>query len=462
MATKVNQILPRSYLLGIVVVVGALVIAAIFWGGVTVPIALLLLGGVFAAALRWPLFAWAAYLIAINVNGLIVVAGGVSIKPEIVGLLLLLLALRKNSPSSRLSQPARVGGGAVVVALLLLLSLFLASVLRAPESDKSLWIWIQFSMSVVAFLMIAHQRAIDPRFIRIGNVVVGAICLVSLTGFVGALVGVVPPGTMGVGPDMRLIGFSIETNIFAAQVVSWLAVVWCVRVRPSRWERALLIVMVLAVLLAGTRSAWLAGAVLLAAMLGSHFRRSMWSLLISSVLLVLAATTPAVIGVIAAGSPPDSLAWRLNNLMSFDTGTGAYRVNIYDTAWAEIVTWPRWLVGSGMNSYSQFHPIDATNQYAEYLGNVWLALLYDGGVIAALLFVVLLIITIRSAALPGRSAVTIAAVLLCSTATNIIWFQFAWVAIGLSIHGRALDRDPMKATDKKAILASTPALGYRT
>ncbi|QKJ20244.1 O-antigen ligase family protein [Microbacterium hominis] len=377
-----------------------------------------------------PKFAWAGYLLTLGLNGQLIAIGSAQARPELVSILFLLLAIVGYRARSRGHH--RVSSKSTLVwALAYLGATGLGTILVAPSLTQSGWILLQIAQGVLAFLLILYLMPWRGELIRVGTIVVGCIATVSVLGWLAATAGFISPGMLGVGVDMRLIGFSIETNIFASQLACWLAVAWASGRRMTRSERFFIGAIVVAVVLSATRAAWLAAMFLLAWILYSRYRKSVMALPAALVLVIAAVLVPPAIQAYGATQPRDSLGWRLANLLNTDEGTGAYRVDIYDNALAELAEWPRWLIGSGANSYSQYHPIDTTNRYAEYLGNVFLATAYDGGVLAFAALIATLLTTVAASANRGRSLLVVACVLICATATNIMWLQFPWVYIAL-------------------------------
>lgn len=112
-------------------------------------------------------------------------------------------------------------------------------------------------------------------------------------------------------------------------------------------------------------------------------------------------------------------------------GTGAYRVQIYQTAVEEMAAPWRWLIGTGTNSFSQFHSIDQTNVGKAYLSSVWLSIPYDAGLVGAVsFFASVLFMWLRS----GRRADSLplfVVILVGATTTNCFWFAFVWVCFAL-------------------------------
>ncbi|MDQ1106747.1 O-antigen ligase family protein [Nocardioides zeae] len=379
---------------------------------------------VVGACLGSPRVAWVSLLVAVSLNGLSLPAGGVDVRFELIVLPVFLLSIVANGIPIRV--PARI----LLPAAAYLSLLFFSSAAVAPVPAASLWIAVQIAGGVLLFVAVQSSHLDIERCVRDALRVMGAICSVALAALALARGGVLPPGQWGVAEDFRLIGFSIETNIFAAQCVGIVAVVLAARLKLESGDRLLFLIVCAAVVLAGTRSAWIALAVVIIIFALRDVLKRPARLLGAGliglgglVLLPLATSQRRQVS-------EESLTWRLANLTNFDSGTGFYRLEIYRQAVDELGEWPRWLVGSGVNSYSQYHLIDATNRYAEYLGNFFLATLYDGGVLALVAFAVLIWSAMRENFNAGHVGVLLS-VLICAAITNTIWFQFAWLYLSV-------------------------------
>jgi len=211
--------------------------------------------------------------------------------------------------------------------------------------------------------------------------------------------------------------------------VGWLAV-------ASRWwgslprtVRFLNLVLGVAVILAGTRAAWIALAVLIAVVgLESSSRSLKWIWGLAAGVVGLLVLLPSLSQTI---EDKNSLAWRLGNLLSTDEGTGAYRAGIYETALSDIDTIGRAIAGSGMNSFSQFHLLDPTGVSASYLSSIWIAVYYDTGIIGFILFFGLLVSIVISRKNLRDGVIVLTVLLICASATNLVWFQYPWIYLGL-------------------------------
>ncbi|MFJ6653823.1 O-antigen ligase family protein [Microbacterium sp. NPDC091313] len=421
---------PKTYLTAALVSLGVAgaVLASIAtdWGGIA-----LLVVAVMVLAVSSEHFCWAAYILSISATGTLYSVGPATARPELLGFIFLIVAYVHARRNIKLR--ARPALAPILSCLFIyLITLFFSSIFNAPEPIASLWILGQIAQAIVAFWLIAKGHLVGPAVVRVGTLVVGTIAVYTLAGYVATATGLATAGTLGIASDGRLIGISFENNIFASQMLVWLTVMYAVPRVWRRWEKFASVFIGVAILLAATRAAWLGLAVLLIVVLVQQNRRPWFLPSLVTVLCVLI-LAPLVVQQLADGQPRNSPLWRLANLLNTQDGTGAYRVGIFETAWSEATQWPRWIFGSGTNTYPQLHPIDSTNRGPEYLSNVFLANFYDGGVIAlaALLTALLTIVLTSKARL--KSATIIVVVLICSSTTNVMWFQFAWMAIGVAV-----------------------------
>lgn len=419
-------VLPAFFLL--VAVMSAWIIASGF--GLVLPL-VMTLALLVIVAFRHPNVAWALYFLSISATGFVFEVGPAKVRAEMLALPLLIICLVNLRANSRVRN---VRSGLSSLGYLLAVAYFLwaaiTTLLNAPTPAPSLWILLQIMTGFAAFawLRIADDQKI--RMVQIGSLVLGAVAALSVLSLLGRSFAGLPPSlSLGVAADGRLIGFSFETNIFASQCVGWLAVASRWWGRLPRTARFFNIVLGLAVILAGTRAAWIALTVLLVLVGLESSRRSLkwiWGLVAAAIaLLVLLPTLSQTI------EDKNSLAWRLGNLLSTDEGTGAYRAGIYETALSDIDTIGRAIAGSGMNSFSQFHLLDPTGVSASYLSSIWIAVFYDTGIIGFVLFFGLLVSIAVSRKNFRDGMIVLAVLLICASATNLVWFQYPWVYLGL-------------------------------
>ena len=372
--------------------------------------------------------AWVLYFAAVSCSGFSFAVGGADVRIEYLGLPLLGLMLWRERSGSR----SRVNLTALIVVSLTVFGLvgFFSALYVAPEPPRSLWVLTQVILGVGVYLLLSRSRVDKAALITQASAVMGVIASVSLASLALVLAGLPTTSVLGVAPDRRLLGLSFEPNIFACQCAVWLIVLYVYRGRLGWTARCSIPVLLLAVAFAGTRSAWLAVALLGAVILWRRLRQHPLGL----AALALAAGAGLVawpLLVREAASDTESLAWRLVNILNTRVGTGAYRVDIYTTALDDIEDHNRWVFGAGMNAFSQFHLRDATGVGEAYLSSVWYALLYDVGLVGGAAVLVILMAVVWRSGPRLDSALVVAALLVCASSTNNLWFQFPWVYMAL-------------------------------
>lgn len=375
-------------------------------------------------------FAWVVYFFAITANGLVFTAGFGTLRPELLALPVLLIIV--------LQERTRTGSGGhtsqyrpLVFASVVWLSVtLLSSAFVAPERLRSLWICLQIVAAVGTYFALSGSGR-KEQFIRIGSAILTLVALLSILCYLlTRFAGINLPFVYGVAADGRLIGLSFEVNVFAAQCVGWLAVLFANRAVHVKFLYPIIAILSVAIMLGGTRAAWVALALLAFLTLVESFRVGN----LSHSLFLCGAAVSAFSYVLLTGGDAentDDFAWRVSNILNVSQGTGAYRIDIYTLALSDINTLSRWLFGSGANSFSQYHAIDATGTGAPYLSSVWAAVLYDSGLLGFLAFIALICgCVLRSS---GRRVALVIpfTLLLCATTTNIVWFAFTWVYIAL-------------------------------
>jgi hypothetical protein len=388
--------------------------------------AIAFLGAAFGLAL--PRLAWAAYVACTFLTGISVDVGGISFRPELLAIPLLAAAVwRLSWEHERARVPKLVLAAAAVWLALTLVS----SLLFAPEPSSSLWIWIQEFLGVIAFILVARSVADKHELVEIGLRVAGAV--------VGGFIVVYlfwPLSQSGVDPtDVRLSGFSFEPNLFAAHCLAWLGVSYYWRAHRTRWSVVYEALLVLGLILAGTRASWIGGLVLATFIAANFLRGRGWSP--ARIALGIAGAAAVVFAAIAAATTllggGGRFIERIVTLVDFSSGTGAYRLEIYGWALDDFAAPWRWVLGSGANSFSQLHPMDPTNVGPAYLSTVWLSMPYDAGVIGGVAFFVAIAGIWWAASRRADAIPLVAGLLICATATNSFWMAFPWVALALLI-----------------------------
>lgn len=375
-----------------------------------------------------PKAAWPAYIACTFLTGVSVNVAGISFRPELLAVPLMAAGLWRLSQSKpRGHIPPLV----IVSASVWLTLTLISSLVFALEPARSVWIWIQEFLGVVVFLLIARSIADKGQLAMTGLKMAGSV----VGGFI-VLYLVWPLSQSGVDPtDVRLSGLSFEPNLLAAHCLSWLAISFYwrrYRTRSSLFYEALLIV---ALLLSGTRAAWVGGLVLLAFVAVDLMRSRGWSNRrmtiagVGSLALGLACVAAAVL---LLGSS-SKLLNRIVTLVDFSRGTGAYRLEIYGWALEDFSEPMRWLIGTGANSFSQFHPVDPTNVGPAYLSTVWLSMPYDAGVIGGVAFFIAIGAIWWTASRRVDAIPLVAGIAICASATNSFWMAFPWVALALVV-----------------------------
>ncbi|MBY4036025.1 O-antigen ligase family protein [Rhodococcus fascians] len=408
--------------------------------------------------------AWAVYFFAITANGLVVSAGFGTLRPELMALPVLgIIILQDRSRTDDLPR-RRILSPLAFASTIWLLVTALSSAFVAPEQLRSLWICIQIAAAVGTYFALSNSKH-KALFFKIGSRIISSIAALSIALYFTTKFGSLKiPFEFGVAEDGRLIGLSFEVNVFAAQCVGWLAVMFARRGSKLRHEYLMVATLAVAVVLGGTRAAWIALGLIACFKVVDLFRQGKVSQSMSICIAILL----GLVYLIAESSNSqsgDDLAWRVSNIFNVTQGTGAYRIDIYSMALEDVNTLSRWLFGSGANSFSQYHPIDTTGTGAPYLSSVWAAVLYDSGLVGFVAFIGLLVACIYRFSNRWIGIIVPVTLLICSTTTNIVWFAFTWVYIALvevSDERRSRDADrsecsieqekvPLSALNQKAV-----------
>lgn len=376
--------------------------------------------------LAWsrPLLGWGIAFICITATGISVDVGGARVRLEVLGLLFLILATRTRGLSRN-----RNGIILFFAAIYLAISL-IASAILAPIPAQSIWIWVQVAIAIGSFFIIRSSNIDKMAFIYVGTKILTLVTTLSIVGAISLALGLPAVFHVGVEQDGRLIGLSIESNIFASQLIGWICLLFGCWKSIKLSAKISSVILIIGVILAGTRSAWLAMIIVLAVFLIRRFAANMFA----HILVLISVAVILIVWPIVKhqSSDPTSLSWRLMNILDLESGTGAYRVDIWTTALEDIDSFQRGLIGTGMNSYSQYHPIDATGVYESYLSNVWLATYYDSGWIGLAFFSFMLLAILIYSSRKFSTLLVMGALMICATATNSIWFLYPWIYFAIA------------------------------
>ncbi len=140
-----------------------------------------------------------------------------------------------------------------------------------------------------------------------------------------------------------------------------------------------------------------------------------------------------------SGNFSESLTYRFSSFLSFDSGTGRSRANTSSIAWDEIQH-DGYFELRGLNAFPQTHGNALASNGEAYLSSWWLSLVYDGGVISAVLFVAAC--GALFVAIGWRGALLALSIAIVSATTNPLWFSFPWTMIAIAfVASRLLNAD---------------------
>ena len=215
-------------------------------------------------------------------------------------------------------------------------------------------------------------------------------------------------------------GISYEANILGGALACWIVVVVAVSFGSRRLRSASLIALPLGLVLTLTR----------AAMLGAAVGLAVWQLA-----LLVQRRRVAVGRVILLGVVFSVLYFqvpvarqRATDMVNFSAGTGRQRTDTWTTALNDI-SGTAWIVGLGTNSFGQRH-LEATRPdlaLPGYIGNMPLQLVYDTGLIGAVLLGSVWVSVLpqdRVRRVPAYAVST--AFLVAAIATSPLWFATTW------------------------------------
>jgi hypothetical protein len=414
--------------------------------------ALLMLAASFVAgltlmAVRSPKFLWVIYFVALCANGLSVRVGSATLRPEFFALPILGLAVLSHSHKPRATNSFHQTRVMLPAALCCwLLFSVLTSALHAPEPFRSLWMTSQLGLSALSAWAVSRLQ-LDGRFMfNAGTWILGAISFVGVIAYLLKVgFGVDSILTSGMNSfqqgvpqqsaETRLVGLALEPNIMGSLAVGWLGAIYYQRRVAGLHSRTLLLptgAIAIAAMLSGTRGAWFAMAAMAAIVLIGSVKRvaagaTIFGLILAAILLFLRSLI-----VEAANMDQTGWAWRATHVLDYSAGTGLYRVDMWKTAISELGSQGHsWFVGSGTNTFGEFHQLDATGVSAPYLSSLWVGVLYDGGLVGVVLFALVVIAVIMRLPRLDAAIPMLVGLAICATFTNLIWFAYPWVFVAL-------------------------------
>ncbi|MDY0830152.1 hypothetical protein SK224_13545 [Microbacterium sp. BG28] len=230
----------------------------------------------------------------------------------------------------------------------------------------------------------------------------------------------------------RAKGLFLEPNLYAAFATLAMAAVYV-------WSRAIpqglywlfATLAGVSVFLTFTRVAWVAFALLLGASLVKFLHRrpvaQTFGILFVIAVLILAVLNTDAGPTSRSGDPLfDATLGRITGLLNTEQGTGYTRVLTIDSALSDLTTMNSWWTGFGFNGYSQVHDAGVTSYARAYLPTLWIAIFYDGGILAGACFILAMLIWWFSSRRAGSTLFFLSFAVLAG-ATNNIWFAFPWV-----------------------------------
>lgn len=371
-------------------------------------------------SIRW---AWSIYFFALCANGLQVTVGGFTVRPEYAATPLFLLALYAyagREPSARTRSPFIVGliSGSVGLVAVGLTS----GMLFAPETAASLRMAVQLIVALIAVVPLTRV-ALDPRFVvRSGTAILSAISTVSIVGFV-------------LDPSTRVAGLAFEPNIMGCLCAGWIGVLYYFAGDGSVVTRQVVLLAApipVALILTTTRAAWIALAVVVVCVMGRNAARYPVTIVCS--LLAFTVGVAYLHDVYYRVGDADTFLWRVVHVIDIESGTGAYRLQLWNIAIDQIAArdWSA-AIGTGFNTFPQFNPVDPTNVAAAYLSSMWLGLIYDVGFVGSAFFAVLAISLFLGVRHKRHALPLFIALAICTSVTNVIWFAFPWVFMALTV-----------------------------
>ncbi|MGV8874608.1 MAG: O-antigen ligase family protein [Rhodococcus sp. (in: high G+C Gram-positive bacteria)] len=371
-------------------------------------------------SVRW---AWCIYFFALCANGVQFTVGGLTVRPEYFATPLFLVALYTyaiREPGARTGTPFTLG--LIIGSVGLVAVGITSSLVFAPDSAASFRMALQLIAALIVVVPLTRV-ALDHRFVVLsGTAILSAISIVSIAGFV-------------LDPSTRVDGLAFEPNIMGCLCAGWIGVLFYFagdRSVMSRQVWMLAAPIPVALILTTTRAAWIALAVIAVCVMGRHAMRHPVTIICS--LLALTVGGAYLHDVYYRVGDADTFLWRVVHVIDTETGTGAYRLQLWNLAIDQFASrdWSA-AIGTGFNSFSQFNPVDPTNVGPAYLSSMWLTLIYDAGVIGFAFFVVLAVSLFLGVQRKKHAIPLFVALAICTSVTNVIWFAFPWVFMALTV-----------------------------
>lgn len=359
-----------------------------------------------------------ALVLACLATGTSVAAGSLALRPEILANLAAFGVgiFQSRRVDSRLAPALWILGAWLTWCAAV-------SIAFSPEvgTSISLLVWYAISISLILSL----PRLFDHQFVKAATLVVTGHALFALTYWTISQWG---GGDLFVqrdtgGSNARAMGIALEPNILASTSGMWLAVMYYHRRIFTKWWIISLPIIGLVIVCTLTRTTIVAVLLALAYIIMRHARQ----------VIVPAAYIAISVGtmVLWLGSPlsADSRTSNLVGTPNFASGTGAFRLRSWKIAFNELGEHYNLIHGFGTVSFQQRHWEVRSNEL-DYLSNFWISLMYDGGLIGFLLFLIAVYGMFARIGFISDLVPFLVISLLTLSLTNTAWLGFTWLCVG--------------------------------
>jgi O-antigen ligase len=382
---------------------------------------------------RGLLVAAAFALLAVQVSGLGLQIGTISLRPEhLLPFLLILILVRRG----------RCGGNLPLVALLYAPFLWYLTVtlLGAPDAAHSLQSAVALLTATTALpcLLVLGEEIGGVRLLRLWLAVGTAVNGFGLALFATGLGGTQFDVTTG---QMVVKGMAYEANIYGSQAGALLVAALTLPDFPRRRSGAsVVLVNACALALSQARGAWVGFAVVLVLITMTRriaVRRLLAFLAIVGIagLLIFIISQLSLQTVDNQAALLRDLGTRAQSVTDTSNGTGAFRVRTWKLAMQDIREFP--FAGSGINSYASLHGDFTRPGEPGYLANIYLGWLHDGGVIGSMLICLAILLYIRllggiHTAMTNPALYAMLVLGIAYVATDGSWIAWPWALAGIA------------------------------
>lgn len=448
MATRIHD--RRSASIAIALVISSVVVLGLLYivaesasvGIASVGVVLLALAvvTVLASAMKYEHAAGILLLFCLGLSGLKLDVGPVSVLPEHLAIAVLTLHLIR----SKLNSKAVQSSSTLLSAAFLLTAWFAiaitTSIVAAPLPAQSLKLCMWLAIGFYGLILVYKSDRSAESWARDSAGVAIAYASICIVGWITEQIA----GSASLFAErdynngfIRAKGLMLEPNILASFLLMSLCVslAFASKIKPS------MLVMQFAtsgflIFVSLTRVSWPIYALLATIFYLRHASFRTWYFTaVSAVTAVF--VFPRVGPTLGLGSEfVDTLQQRFTDLFDTSSGTGRSRSYSADNA-LEIIRNTGWWIGRGVNAYPQTEINETASNGQDYLSFWWLALIYDTGLIGALLFVgALVLVALRL----GRRGILITlTIVLVSITTNPLWYAYPWVLLGIVLKKHSED-----------------------